>query len=308
MQPIAHPPENGAGLPRMVGWSAGLHLVVLTALVVMDLIRPRPTIFRDVIRVDLVAPQAPTPEPAPPAPPPKPKLPPLKENPLWDKLGKVAPPAPPKSDKAALAEIWSKVSKPPPKPKPRKEPEDLKKWWTEEMRQAREAPAPATQEPVKIPERQRLADAWKQINAALPEAARIAEAETPGASQGELADWWNRQMAMAMAPEQTRQASASALAPGEYTELIRSRLYSRWSPPDVFRDGRSVTVVLAFDLLPDGHVRSVKVVQSSGSAFYDQAAIRAIFLADPFPPFPEDLKDPDLEIRMTFSLDRSRLG
>lgn len=321
MQPIAHPSENGAALPRMVGWSAGLHLVVLTALVVADIVRPHPEIFRDVIHVDLVAPQPveappppPEPEQAPPAeapPPPKAALPPLRENPLWDKLARVEPPAPPKSDKAALADIWNQVSKPPPAPRPKAptEPEDLKRWWSQQMQQARQSQTPPPPEPVKIPERQRLADTWKQINATLPEAVRITEAETQGASQGELADWWKRQMAMATAPAQARQASAAAeLGTPQYRALVEQRVAARWSPPDIFRDRREVAVVVAFGLMPDGHVRTVQVLQSSGSVFYDQAALRAIFLADPFPPFPADLKEPDLEIRMTFSLDRSRLG
>jgi TonB family protein len=311
MQPIAHPSEHGAGLSRMVGWSAGLHLVMLTALVVSDLIRPHPMVFRDVIHVDLVAPQPAEAPPTEAPPPPKAKLPPLKENPLWDKLANVQAPAPPKPDKPALADIWNKVSKPPPapKPKPRHEPEDLKKWWSEEMRHAHQAPTPPTQEQVPIPERQRLADAWKQINATLPEAVRISEAETEGVSQGELANWWKRQMDMATAPANTRQASAaSELGTPQYRALVEQRVASRWSPPDIFRDRRAVTVVVAFGLMADGHVRTVKVLQSSGSSFYDQAALRAIFLADPFPPFPAELKESDIEINMTFALDRSRLG
>jgi colicin import membrane protein len=309
MQPIAHPPEHGTGLSRMVGWSAGLHLALLTAVVVLDLVRPHPTVFRDVIRVDLVTPQAPAPEPVPDEPPPKPKLPPLKENPLWDKLAEVPPPAAPKSDKAALAEIWNKVSKTPPKAKPEKEPEDLKKWWAEKMRQDRQTPQATSPEQVKIPERKRLADAWKDINATLPEAVRITEAETQGASQGELADWWKRQMDMTMAPAKTRQASAaSEIGTPQYRALVEQRVAARWSPPDIFRDRRAVTVILAFELMPDGRVRSVKVVRSSGSNFYDQAALRAIFLSDPFPAFPKEVEEPSLEIRMTFSLDRSRLG
>jgi periplasmic protein TonB len=309
MQPIAHPTESGTGLPRMVGWSAGLHLVVLTAIVLADVIRPHPQVFRDVIHVDLVAPPE-TQAPAPPEPQPAP-LPPLKENPLWDKLAKVEAPAPPKPDKAALADIWNQVSKPPPapKPKPQKQPDDLKKWWSEQMQQARQTPTPPPPEPVQIPDRQRLADAWKQINATLPEAVRISEAEKQGASQGELADWWKRQMAMATAPAQTREASASAeLGTPQYRDLVEQRVASRWSPPDIFRDRKAVSVVVSFGLSADGHVRTVQVVQSSGSSFYDQAALRAIFLADPFPPFPAELKEPDIDIRMTFSLDRSRLG
>ncbi len=307
MQPIAHPSENGTGLSRMVGWSAGLHVVVLATLVVLDLLRPKPQFFRDVIQVNLVAPKAA--EAPAPAPPP-PKLPPLKENPLWDKLAKVEPPPPPKSSKPALADVWNKVSKTPPPPKPKEPQEDLKKWWSEEMRQARQTPQATSPEQVKIPERKRLSDAWKDINASLPEAVRVKEAETEGASQGELADWWKRQMAMATAPAESRALSATSdLAPGEYTELIRSRLSSRWSPPDVFRDGRAVAVTLSFTVTADGHVSKVRVSRSSGSEFYDQAAIRALYLSDPFPPFPKEIKKPDVDIDFTFSLlERSPLG
>jgi TonB family protein len=261
-----------------------------------------------VIQVDLVAPKAAeTPAPVPPPP----KLPPLKENPLWDKLAKVEPPPPPKSSKPALADVWNKVSEtPPPKPPTPKEPEDLKKWWSEQMRRASQTPQATSPEQAKIPERQRLADAWKDINASLPEAVRVGEAESEGPTQGELADWWKRQMAMATAPAESRALSATSdLAPGAYTDLIRSRLSARWSPPDVFRDGRAVAVTLSFTLMADGHVRSVRVSQSSGSVFYDQAAIRALYLSDPFPPFPKDIKEPDMDVDFTFSLlERSPLG
>lgn len=328
MEPLTHPTLDGPRLPRMVGVSAALHLAVLALVVVMDLVRPRPDVFREVMKVDLVAPEAPpeaavAPPPeaeaeAPPPPPPEAKAPPkpkppplapLRENPLWAKMAELdKPPPPPPPKDTSLAKLWKDVAKTPPKPvrKAPPKPEDLSKWWNDQMAAAAKRPkAPAPPETVKVPERKALSDTWHQINATLPEAVRLGDAELEAGASGELEQWWKTQMEGALAPDQARQMDvASASGTPQYLALIKQRVDARWSPPDIFRDRQEVVVVLAFDLAADGRVRRVRIDRSSGSSFYDQAALRAIYLSDPFPPFPKQVSEPSMQIRMTLSLDR----
>ena len=50
---------------------------------------------------------------------------------------------------------------------------------------------------------------------------------------------------------------------------------------------------LVVTLLPNGDVEGIEILQSSGHAILDQAAIRIVRQAAPFQPFPEELKDWD---------------
>ena len=57
-------------------------------------------------------------------------------------------------------------------------------------------------------------------------------------------------------------------------------------PATARRMGWEGKVVVAFQLLPDGSVRDVRVVQGSGHAALDRGAIDAVRNASPFPRFP----------------------
>lgn len=43
-------------------------------------------------------------------------------------------------------------------------------------------------------------------------------------------------------------------------------------------------------LLPDGHIKDIKIIRSSGHSVLDDAAIRIVRLAEPFAPFPEEMR------------------
>jgi TonB family protein len=62
--------------------------------------------------------------------------------------------------------------------------------------------------------------------------------------------------------------------------------------------------VVSFQLNRSGRIEreSVKIEQSSGNSFYDQAALRAIYEADPLPPWPEGLHTDSLRIYFRFEL------
>ncbi len=61
-------------------------------------------------------------------------------------------------------------------------------------------------------------------------------------------------------------------------------------PEEARRQGLSGSLILDVALNPDGSVREISVVRSSGSPVLDQAAIRIVRLAAPFAPFPESIR------------------
>lgn len=54
----------------------------------------------------------------------------------------------------------------------------------------------------------------------------------------------------------------------------------------------------------DGSIAPPRIEQSSGSTFYDRAALRAITEASPFPPLPADWSKPSLRVLFNFDLRR----
>ncbi len=64
---------------------------------------------------------------------------------------------------------------------------------------------------------------------------------------------------------------------------------------------------LMVSLLPDGHVKDISVLESSGHRVLDDAAIRIVRLAQPFAPFPKDMREEAdiLEIIRTWKFSRT---
>jgi len=64
-------------------------------------------------------------------------------------------------------------------------------------------------------------------------------------------------------------------------------------PDDARRQQLHGQLVLTVGLTRDGHVKSMDVIQSSGHKALDDAAIRIVHLAEPFPALPEDKEKVD---------------
>jgi protein TonB len=62
--------------------------------------------------------------------------------------------------------------------------------------------------------------------------------------------------------------------------------------------------VLFVEIQRDGSIRTPRIAESSGNALYDQAALRAIVDASPFPPLPQEWPRPSLRVNFKFDLDR----
>jgi TonB family protein len=51
----------------------------------------------------------------------------------------------------------------------------------------------------------------------------------------------------------------------------------------------------------DGKLNEVSINRSSGNAYYDQVALRAINAAGPFPPFPDEFTEAVLKVKLQFT-------
>jgi protein TonB len=89
-----------------------------------------------------------------------------------------------------------------------------------------------------------------------------------------------------------------------YLRQVLQKVQGEWQrqPPVTEPDQRPLILV---EIQRDGSIRTPSVQQTSGSAFYDQAALRAVVAASPFPPLPQDWSRAALRIMFRFELERS---
>jgi TonB family protein len=100
--------------------------------------------------------------------------------------------------------------------------------------------------------------------------------------------------------------ATSALTDGDfrfayYLAAIRNKIGSRWVPPqEVDARGRPIKTVLYFRVQRDGKISQASVESSSGYAFFDQTAMRALLSAAPLPPLPAGYTDNYLGVHFGF--------
>jgi len=87
-----------------------------------------------------------------------------------------------------------------------------------------------------------------------------------------------------------------------YTENIRRKIEMSWSPPPMESTAQLKEAVVGFVLYPNGKIGDPRIEKSSGNAFFDQAALRAVYQANPLPPFPQGLREVSLTIHFSFTL------
>jgi TonB family protein len=119
--------------------------------------------------------------------------------------------------------------------------------------------------------------------------------------------------ATAPAPPPTPLGSASGSATGVgpltlsvsdfpyawYIRQVHQKIHERWNGRAI--PGQQPSVV--FEIRRDGKLNVVVIDKSSGNAYYDQVALRAINDAGPFPPLPDDFTKPVLRIGLQFVFD-----
>ncbi|MGE5174790.1 MAG: energy transducer TonB [Hyphomicrobiales bacterium] len=86
-----------------------------------------------------------------------------------------------------------------------------------------------------------------------------------------------------------------------YLAAIRNKIGSRWvPPPGLDARGRMVHATLYFRIGRDGQISVAQVENSSGNAFFDQTAMRALLAATPLPPLPAGYNDEWLGVHFGF--------
>lgn len=86
--------------------------------------------------------------------------------------------------------------------------------------------------------------------------------------------------------------ASSPRASAGYAQLIAAKIKAATIMPPMTEILSNQPVEYAIDLLPDGSVRSVKLLRSGGSPAFDAAVRRAIERAAPYPPDPASGKVP----------------
>ena len=79
-----------------------------------------------------------------------------------------------------------------------------------------------------------------------------------------------------------------------YEISLRNKIERNWSPPPLIKGSSWVRVVIG----RNGRILSTEIAESSGNSFFDQAALRAIYLSDPFPPLPDNYFESSLMFKV----------
>lgn len=88
---------------------------------------------------------------------------------------------------------------------------------------------------------------------------------------------------------------------GAYLQAVQQRISGKWKPGDAGRKNPQ-PVILSFEIMRNGEVRSIRVLQSGGIQTFDLSAQRAIVEAGPFEPLPQAYKGGSATIEVAFKL------
>jgi TonB family protein len=84
----------------------------------------------------------------------------------------------------------------------------------------------------------------------------------------------------------------------KYVGEVYARVFKNWKDP---LGGGNGKVEVSFTIFPKGNIATPKIVKSSGVSKLDNLAIRAIKNAVPLPPFPKEIKEPNLPLTFEFT-------
>ena len=82
-----------------------------------------------------------------------------------------------------------------------------------------------------------------------------------------------------------------------YLQQVHRKVSEKWEGKAI--PGRQPVVV--FEIGREGQVSKLAVEKTSGNSLYDRAALRAIEDAKPFPPLPQEFKEPLLRVHLGFA-------
>jgi TonB family protein len=81
-----------------------------------------------------------------------------------------------------------------------------------------------------------------------------------------------------------------------YLAALRNKVSGNWNPPGA-SDARTVVF---FRVYRDGSLADSYLETPSGNVVFDQAALRAVVVSEPFPPLPDDFDGTNLGVHFAF--------
>jgi len=87
-----------------------------------------------------------------------------------------------------------------------------------------------------------------------------------------------------------------------YLGIIRNKIDSRWNQPVAYDQVKEA--LIEFTIRRNGEVGDIRVSESSGDYYFDQTALRAVSLSNPFPPLPRGYREDILKVRYRFIFGR----
>lgn len=89
-----------------------------------------------------------------------------------------------------------------------------------------------------------------------------------------------------------------------YLKNIENKISGQWSPPPALHQQEVVDAIVQFNVTRRGVIESIEIEKSSGNSQFDQAALRAVYNANPLPPLPEGLSEDPLKVHFSFTLQK----
>jgi TonB family protein len=83
--------------------------------------------------------------------------------------------------------------------------------------------------------------------------------------------------------------------------MVEDRIDRHWVAPPLL--GSNPVVVLKFHISRSGEISHIQITESSGNAYYDSAAQRAVQAVNPLPSFPADISDSFFDVKYRFIKD-----
>lgn len=165
------------------------------------------------------------------------------------------------------------------------------------------APKPPVQETIRPRIEIRKPPVQPRLKQVAPVAAVPPSVKTKPTAPSKETGFQENSPVAAIPPMNTKiEAKVEGLDPNSsYYGNITRKIEIYWSPP--FESTAEIKeAVVNFILYPTGRIEDPTIEKSSGNAFFDQAALRAVYEANPFPPFPQGIRDPSLKVHFSFLL------
>lgn len=85
-----------------------------------------------------------------------------------------------------------------------------------------------------------------------------------------------------------------------YYAMIWSRIRDQWALPEGILPGDNFEAVVGVRIRKDGTVSNLIFEKPSGNRFFDESVLKAVKKAEPFPPFPDFLREETLDLGIRF--------